>query len=250
MADRVRWQLDGLAEQQRRPAAPPAGIAHLTLAPDEVVAAKGRQLGFWGGETAAAERAARALARVDGPARPRRRPGPRAPRWPRTGRAGGAGARRRRRPHRARRCPVATGSDAPWPGALPTPAPACLWPDPARAEVVDRHDRPVGVSGRGLADAATRPGVGGGRTWAEVAGWAGPWPVDERWWDAARHRRRARFQVLTAEGVALLLGRRRPLVAGGHLRLRATDALLVGRSRADDPDFTHQNGTFVGSPRR
>jgi protein ImuB len=38
-----------------------------------------------------------------------------------------------------------------------------------------------------------------------VAGWAGPWLVDERWWDTANHRRRARFQVLTAEGRALLL---------------------------------------------
>ncbi len=38
-----------------------------------------------------------------------------------------------------------------------------------------------------------------------VAGWAGPWPVDERWWDTVNHRRRARFQVLTEEGLALLL---------------------------------------------
>jgi protein ImuB len=86
-----------------------------------------------------------------------------------------------------------------------------------RAEVVDRHDRPVGVSGRGLATAApARVRLGSGPDQA-VAGWAGPWPVDERWWDPAHHRRRARFQVLTAEGTALLLS-----VESGQWWLEAT----------------------------
>jgi protein ImuB len=34
--------------------------------------------------------------------------------------------------------------------------------------------------------------------------WAGPWPADERWWDPANHRRRARFQLLTDDGAAHL----------------------------------------------
>ncbi len=38
-----------------------------------------------------------------------------------------------------------------------------------------------------------------------VQAWAGPWPVEERWWDATRARRIARFQVLTAGGRLLLL---------------------------------------------
>ena len=29
-----------------------------------------------------------------------------------------------------------------------------------------------------------------------VRAWAGPWCVDERWWDAVGHRRRARLQVV------------------------------------------------------
>jgi protein ImuB len=29
--------------------------------------------------------------------------------------------------------------------------------------------------------------------------------VEERWWDPSRHRRRARLQVLTTDGVARLL---------------------------------------------
>jgi protein ImuB len=40
--------------------------------------------------------------------------------------------------------------------------------------------------------------------WEEIAAWAGPWPVDERWWDPATHRRLVRLQVTTAEAARLL----------------------------------------------
>src|SRR5205807_9732699 len=43
---------------------PTGGLTLVRLAPDEVVPDEGRQLGFWGGDRAADERAARALARV------------------------------------------------------------------------------------------------------------------------------------------------------------------------------------------
>ena len=36
-----------------------------------------------------------------------------------------------------------------------------------------------------------------------IAAWAGPWPVTERWWSV--RRRRARVQVVTADGAARLL---------------------------------------------
>jgi protein ImuB len=38
-----------------------------------------------------------------------------------------------------------------------------------------------------------------------VTGWSGPWPTDERWWDPAAARRRARLQVLLEDGTAHLL---------------------------------------------
>ncbi len=38
-----------------------------------------------------------------------------------------------------------------------------------------------------------------------VEAWAGPWVLEERWWDAVRARRTARFQVLTASGRAWLV---------------------------------------------
>ncbi|MCU1455908.1 MAG: DNA-repair protein, partial [Acidimicrobiales bacterium] len=93
----------------------------------------------------------------------------------------------------------------PWPGQVPAPSPALVHPTSQPAEVVDGADRPVAVSGRGEASAPpARVTLDGGRR-VEVVAWAGPWPVDERWWDPARHRRRARFQVLLADGTAHLL---------------------------------------------
>ena len=35
--------------------------------------------------------------------------------------------------------------------------------------------------------------------------WAGPWPLDERWWDIERRRRRARVQVVLEGGTAHVL---------------------------------------------
>jgi protein ImuB len=39
----------------------------------------------------------------------------------------------------------------------------------------------------------------------DVAAWAGPWPAEERWWTPAEADRRVRFQVLLADGQAVLL---------------------------------------------
>jgi hypothetical protein len=67
IVDRVRWQLDGWLNgpSAQRPS---GGVSRLLLVPDEVMPARGRQHGFWGGETEADERAGRALARVQGQA--------------------------------------------------------------------------------------------------------------------------------------------------------------------------------------
>ncbi len=92
---------------------------------------------------------------------------------------------------------------APWPGRLPPPAPSDVLRVPRRAEVADAAGRAVAVSGRGLLTGAVeRLSVDGG-PWQPVTGWAGPWPVTERWWSV--RRRRARLQVVTADGVARLL---------------------------------------------
>jgi protein ImuB len=92
----------------------------------------------------------------------------------------------------------------PWPGRLPDPAPAAVAgpaDDRAVVEVLDAAGVPVRVTGRGLATGDPARLDPGGR----VVAWAGPWPLEERWWDPVRSRRRARLQVLGADGVARLL---------------------------------------------
>ncbi|WP_047894343.1 DNA polymerase Y family protein [Micromonospora sp. RV43] len=110
----------------------------------------------------------------------------------------GGGARRRAGRGRA-------VAEPPWPGRIPPPSPAVVLPTPLPADVRDAAGEPVVVSARLAVSAApARLTVGDGRP-AEITGWAGPWPVDERWWAPAEARRRARFQVSLADGAALLL---------------------------------------------
>ena len=206
IADRIRWQLDGWLNGN--PAVrPTGGVSRLALVPDEVLPARGRQLGFWGGEAAAGERARRALARVQAllGAEAVALPEPRGGRRPAEQvslvpvEALGEG-------ERPEGGPGAGGAgSAPWLGQVPPPSPAVVPPEPRPAEVVDAGGAPVRVSGRGLPTAApARLSVAGG-PWARVEAWAGPWPLDQRWWDPEAHRRQARFQVLTADGVGHLL---------------------------------------------
>ncbi|MDX5457759.1 protein ImuB [Micromonospora tulbaghiae] len=107
-------------------------------------------------------------------------------------------------------------AEPPWPGRIPPPSPAVVLPAPLPADVRDAAGEPVVVSARLAVSAApARLTVGDGRP-AEITGWAGPWPVDERWWAPAEARRRARFQVCLADGAALLLA-----VEGGQWLVEA-----------------------------
>ena len=215
MAERVRWQLDGWITTGTTT----AGITLLRLAADEVAPDNGRQLGFWGGEAVADERAGRALARLQGMLGPDavvtavvgggRSPAeqvrlvpwgdPREPALP-------AGPVRVPTGPVARAAPQSGKHEVPaWPGRIPAPAPATVHIDLVAAEVVDGDGRPVSISARGHMGAPpARLSVAGGR-WADVVAWAGPWPADERWWDPQAHRRRARLQVQLADGSAHLV---------------------------------------------
>ncbi|HUA94919.1 MAG TPA: hypothetical protein VMB82_05270 [Acidimicrobiales bacterium] len=92
---------------------------------------------------------------------------------------------------------------APWPGRLPPPSPVIVPAVPTPVELVDAEQTSVGVTGRGLLTAEPVHCSVEGAPWQEVVAWAGPWPAVERWWSS--RRRRARLQVVTATGVALLL---------------------------------------------
>ena len=215
IADRVRWQMDGWlhANVRQRPS---AGIVQLWLQPDEVVAADGRQLGFWGADTGAADRAVRAIARVQGLL------GTDAVLVPEY--AGG------RDPGEQLRLVPAAAVDlaaerpaarpdwvaAPWPGRLPNPSPATLHPDAVPVDVVDARGRAVVVDGRCQPTAEPAALRGRGRP-RRIVSWAGPWPVDERWWDPERCSRRVRFQVVTDDGAAHLV-----VLEGGRWTIAAT----------------------------
>ncbi len=204
MVERIRWQLDGWAQQTD--AAITAGVIQLQLEPAEVCADVGVQLGLWGGRTQADEWAQRATARLAGlvgdehvvvPAwQGGRHPGD-VYRWVPAGLSDLADGA-------ARLAPTAgSPTAAPWPGSLPAPSPAAVYPSAAEVTVVDSNGQPVSVSGRGVPSGV--PAVVRGDGFVEqVTSWAGPWVVDERWWDAGRHRRVARFQLLTTSGRAYL----------------------------------------------
>ncbi len=208
MVERVRWQLDGWTSSGELS----AGVVLLRLAPDEVRGDGGDQLRLWGGPSAADERATRAVARLAGlvgdqsvlvPAwRGGRLPGDRYGWVPAstTDLTDADDTAERLRP-------TVTG---PWPGSLPAPSPAVVPPQVQPAEVLDAAGQAVQVSGRGEVSAPPATLAVGGRAPEAITAWAGPWPLDERWWEPGRHRRLARFQVVTSGGAAhLVLAERR-----------------------------------------
>ncbi|GID32061.1 DNA polymerase Y family protein [Paractinoplanes brasiliensis] len=106
--------------------------------------------------------------------------------------------------------------EPPWPGRVPRPAPAIVLGHGVPAVVLDGDGEAVGVSARlDLTGSPAALIVERARPVA-IAGWAGPWPVDERWWDSEQARRRARFQVLLSDGRAFLLS-----LSGGHWAVEA-----------------------------
>ena len=201
VVDRVRWQLEGWYRSPERPTGP---VTLIRITPCAVVPADGRQLGMWGARSEADERAAKALARVQGLL------GSEAVTMPRlTGGRRPADIGRRVPLHEAEASPKkvkkkAKTADPPWPGRLPAPSPAVVLVQPEPVAVTDSQGVPVTVSGRGEASAAPWQVTDStGRSQAVVA-WAGPWPLDERWWRPSARRRQARFQMVLDDGSAHL----------------------------------------------
>jgi protein ImuB len=213
MVERVRWQLDAWidlptgSEQELT-----GGVVLVRLVPDEVRADDGVQLGLWGGQSEADRQAARAIARLttltsdDAVTVPvwhgGRLPADRY-RW-----VSAATVDLDQRVRAVSAAGTGSGPTGPWPGTLPSPSPATVFADPYPAEVLDEHGEAVRVSARGMlsgrpatlllltGDDAT--GWRRGRPRPIIA-WAGPWPIEERWWEPGRQRRLARFQMVTED---------------------------------------------------
>ena len=195
-ADRVRWQLDGWLNRRKDQDRPSAPVTMLRLQPVEIVSAEALQLSLWGGDGEDDRlRARRALVRVQGLL------GQEAVQLPVLSGGRGPAERITLTPLGDELVPRADPGQ-PWPGRLPEPAPAVVLDDPV--ELLDAQGNPVRVTARGMFSAeparldATGHHYRGGLSW-----WAGPWPVDERWWDQAeqsRAGRTARAQVVVDSG--------------------------------------------------
>jgi protein ImuB len=211
VTDRIRWQLEGwLNRAAGEPNAPSGPVNLLRLVPIETVPTSAHQRALWGGDGIVDERAHRALARVQTLL------GAGSVQSPIV--AGGRGPAQRTRlvPFGDARDGGDGGgtADQPWPGRLPSPAPSVLIDPPRPVQVLDSAGRTVVVTERGQVPAppaafvaaeqsAEQPAANG--TISPVTAWAGPWPVDERWWDPASARQLVRLQLVDAAGRAYLV---------------------------------------------
>lgn len=209
IVDRLRWQLTAwIATDQLT-----AGITLLRLTIDETRPDTGHQPGLWGGQSDADRAAIRAITRLATIA------GEHAvtvPAW-----RGGyqpedryewvaattveladtADIRDRLHPPLRDR----DGRTGPWPGSLPAPTPIMLHQPPRPATLADANGTAVEVTGRGeLTGTPAWLTIDNQRPLA-VTAWAGPWPLQQQWWNARGKRRLARLQLVTDTGAAYVV---------------------------------------------
>jgi protein ImuB len=217
------------------------GLRSLRLSGEEVVTAGALQLGLWGDVGAVGERAGRALVRVQAMLGPEgvytavlgggRDPAERVRLVPwgderpvpdgepaaagqaaagqaaaRPAAAGQGAAARDPGPAAGARAGRRAGPSPPevppWPGRLPAPSPTTIPARSLAAEVWDGSGRAVRVTDRYvLTSVPAAVAVDGGRP-VPVRGWAGPWPVDQRWWDPTSGWRGSRLQVVLGGSAA------------------------------------------------
>ncbi|NQW68423.1 MAG: hypothetical protein HQ454_03890 [Acidimicrobiaceae bacterium] len=204
IVESVRWQLDAWIQHD----APTSGVMAVRLSPEQVITNTGRQATLWGGERDGdrhAQRAIRRVADVNGAESVT------VPTW-----RGG------RDPARAfefvrsdavdlERRVVAGGADTTtvgWRGAVPSPAPSLVFDTGELSNgapeiaVLDANQRPLVVNARHAMSAEPARVLINDVAY-DVVAWAGPWPVEERWWDQRRARRTVRLQLLVRDGGSL-----------------------------------------------
>lgn len=184
-ADRVRWQLDGwLTARGVEESADEGGIVRLVLEPLEVSAPEREAL--WGGAQARDAQARKVASRVQSTL------GIDAVLQPVS--VGGRGPLEQVEF-------VAFGEEArasksgSWAGRVPGPLPTRARHPAATFTLIDAHGQNVYVTAEAVL--SSHPYACSWGSFRErVTGWAGPWPVDERWWDADNAVVCARLQVV------------------------------------------------------
>jgi protein ImuB len=268
--DRVRWQMEAWLTREliRRgedgggASEDSDGIGLLRLSGEEVVAAGALQLGLWGDVGMADERAGRALVRVqallgpDGvctavlgggrepvervrlvPWGEERRDTDSSVTTSVHGSFGSSFSSGRVRARGKARSTVRPGGRLdspapPWPGRLPAPSPTTVLSRPVPVEVLDGRGEPVEITGRDALTAVPSVVAVDGERSLPVCGWAGPWPLVQRWWDPDAHVSGCRLQVV--------------LGVEADRRYRAGGALLTTRGAAAAGAEEVDNATSTG----
>jgi len=188
VVDRVRWQLQGA--ELRSP------VTRVRISPEAVDPVGAHERGLWG--TGPDENVHSGLSRVQGMVGHRGV-------LTATPSGGRTPAERQTLVPWGDRPLVPRDPRKPWPGALPPPAPATVYELPRQIAVQDARGRPVAVDERGTLSAPPAAMVSATGARRPLTAWAGPWPLQERWWDAEAARSTNRFQAVDSEGVAWLL---------------------------------------------
>jgi protein ImuB len=199
LVDRVHWQLQATPEG----VLVGAPVALVRFTPETVESADAHADGLWGGDND--DRVDRGVARVqamlgyDAVVVPVRQGG-RSP------------ADRQALVPWGERPTGLRPTGRPWPGQVPAPAPTRVFAEPWATSVVGPAGQPVAVTERGAVTCElSRFHTGASRGWQPVEAWAGPWPVDEQWWEVSAGSTTgaqglvARFQVVGADGRAWLM---------------------------------------------
>ena len=222
VVDRVRWQLQGAGGVGgEHGSGLDSPVVLVTVTPESVDAASHHEEGLFGGGPD--ERVHHALSRVQSML------GHDAVGTPAIG-GGRLLADRTVLVPWGDRVPDAVTRDAaqPWPGALPPPYPSTVFTRPVRCTVLTTSGVSVDVDEAGMltADPASfspsafspsaRVGGGAARQMLAVTAWAGPWPVEQRWWDQDAARSVQRLQLVDETGCAWLV-----LLEGGEWMLEA-----------------------------
>lgn len=185
--DRVRWQLEGAGLE--------APVTEVLLHPEAVDAAAHHEQGLWGGGPD--ERIHHTLSRVQSML------GHEAVLSPAVG-GGRLVADRQVLVPWGEHLGVARRPDRPWPGRLPGFDPTRVLDGRQRVALRDPAGAVVLVDERGAISNPPAVFAPPGGAAVRVEGWAGPWPLDERWWDTAAVRLH-RLQITAADGSAWLL---------------------------------------------
>src|SRR6185437_3344940 len=88
---------------------------------------------------------------------------------------------------------------------LPAPAPTVLLDPPRPAQVLDVAGVSVRVTERGAMPSPPAVFAIGSERPVAVTSWAGPWPIDERWWSLASAPHVVRCQIVNVRGRAYLV---------------------------------------------